>query len=156
MLDELDRLPPDIDFGGFMKNVHATLEHKDLSEIDFIFAGQLGIYSRFQEEHRSFERLVTHIPLAPLDYEASEFILEHASQTANPNFMMEPDAKEAILGIASGHPDTLHLVGDSTYMQMINPAVMTKDDALKGIISILKSNKREKVRVQSDEMIADK
>lgn len=144
MLDEVDKLPSDANLGGFMKIVHESLSSRDLNNVNFILAGQMGIFTRLQKEHPSFERLIKHVPLSPLDLDASEYILDYATKNTKPRINIEPDAKQAILGIAAGHPDTIHLVGDAAFYQAEDPKTITRFDVIKGIMGILKSDKREK------------
>lgn len=144
MLDEIDQLSPDINFGHFLKVVQATLDSRSLKEITFTLAGQKGVFSRFNKEDESFERLVRHIPLAKLNGDASSHILEYASLQASPSFGIQEKARELILGLASGYPYTIHLLGNEAFMGMPNERLMTENDVLDGLEIILKSDKREK------------
>ncbi|HZK96397.1 MAG TPA: AAA family ATPase [Prolixibacteraceae bacterium] len=78
MIDEVDQLPESINFGHFVKIIHETLSNRNCNKVTFIFAGQLGSYSRFNKEDPSFERIVKCIPLDKLSWEASEYILDYA------------------------------------------------------------------------------
>jgi hypothetical protein len=143
MIDELDHLSPNINFGHFMKIVHETIASSDL-KVTFILAGQQGVYSRLTIEDASFERIVRHIPLSVLDPEESGYVLWSASERAHPKFKYEDSARALLLSIAVGYPYVLHLIGDAAYMVMDDVKIMTKGDVLTGLYSILKSDKREK------------
>ncbi len=144
MLDELDLLPDSVNFGSFLKIVHETLARKNLDTVNFLLAGQKGVFSRLVQGHKSFDRMIRHVPLKTLNYDASEYILTYAANKAKIPFRIEEEAKDAILGIASGHPDTLHLIGHSTFLRMENLKLMTKKNVVNGIMSTLDSDKREK------------
>jgi len=74
MIDEVDQLPESINFGHFVKIIHETLSNRNCNKVTFIFAGQLGSYSRFNKEDPSFERIVKCIPLDNFSWEESEYI----------------------------------------------------------------------------------
>lgn len=144
MLDELDQLSTQINFGHFMKIVHEALNNKELKEVSFILAGQQGIYTRLIAEDASFERIVRHIPLSTLDGDASDHVLEYASSQAASPFQIDARAKALILALASGYPYVLHLLGDAAFMEMTDTRRMTHVDVLSGIEAVLTSDKREK------------
>ena len=144
LLDELDQLPTEIEFGKFAKVVHETLDSKNLNNVTFLFIGRSGTYTRFSNEHPSFERIVHHVPLSILDREAAEHVLFYAAKHASPPFGIEQHALDLILGLASGYPDTLHLIGNAAFLEMKNEKKMTQEDVLNGIQAVLESNKREK------------
>ncbi len=144
MLDEMDQLNRDINFGHFIKVVNETLNNKGVENITFIVAGQTGIFNRFNNEDRSFERIVKHIPISPLDEEACEYILLYAQDKAKPPFTIQQNAKKMILSLASGYPYVIHLIGDAAFFKMKNEKTMTSIDVLSGIENILQSNKKEK------------
>jgi hypothetical protein len=85
MLDEVDQISDDINFGHFMKIVHEALNNKRLP-VTFILAGQQGVFTRFTREDASFERIVRHIPLSILDPDAANYILDFAAQNTRPRF----------------------------------------------------------------------
>lgn len=144
MLDELDQLSPEINFGHFMKIIHETLVSAGLERVTFILAGQQGIYSRLVEEDPSSERIVRHIPLSTLDGDASAYVLEYAASQPTPSFEYGGRAKSLILSLSSGYPYVLHLLGDAAFLLMKYERRMTQEDVLNGIESVLKSDKREK------------
>ncbi len=143
-LDELDQLPNEIEFGSFMKIVHETLDRKKLANITFIFVGQQGIYNRFRKEHPSFERIIRYVPLSILDSQASEHVIDFAAKQANPPIEIDIFAKNLLLGLASGYPDILHLIGNAAFLEMSNPKHMIQEDVLKGVESVLMKDRREK------------
>lgn len=144
MLDELDLLSSDINFGHFIKIVHETLIRKELFNVSFIFAGQKGIYPRLIEQDKSFERIVHHISLSILDADASTHVLQYASSQVKPTFRYDGDALGLLLSISSGYPYVLHFLGDAAYMTMEIDSVMSKNDVITGISNVLQSDKREK------------
>jgi hypothetical protein len=143
MLDEIDQIAENINFGHFLKIVHEALQNESIT-VNFILAGQQGIFSRLIKEDPSFERIVRHVPLTVLEPESSEYVLDYASHIAKPPFQYETKAKNLILGLASGYPYVLHLLGDSAYMEMENDSKMKQSDVINGIENILHSDKREK------------
>jgi DNA-binding MarR family transcriptional regulator len=144
MLDELDQLSPQINFGHFMKILHETLVRENLQRISFVFAGQQGIYTRFVREDPSFERIVRHVPLSTLDGDASNYVLEYAASHASPPFQIEARGKTFILSLSSGYPYVLHLLGNAAFLAMADELTMTHRDVMNGIEAVLKSDKREK------------
>lgn len=143
MLDEVDQIAADINFGHFLKIVHEALQNESIP-VNFILAGQQGVFSRLIKEDPSFERIVRHVPLTVLEPESSNYILDYATHVAKPFFRYEAKAKNLILGLASGYPYVLHLLGDSAYMEMENDTKMKQGDVVSGIENILHSDKREK------------
>ena len=143
MFDEVDQIADEINFGHFIKIVHEALQSSHLP-VTFVLAGQQGVYTRFMREDASFERIVRHVPLSILEPESSEYILDYAAQKAVPSFRYEKTAKEMLLGLASGYPYVLHLLGDAAYMEMENDTRMKRADVLFGVDSILHTDKREK------------
>lgn len=143
MLDEVDQIAEDINFGHFLKIVHEALQSDNIP-VTFILAGQQGVFSRFIKEDASFERIVRHIPLIALEPESSNYVLDYATHVSKPIFGYDTEAKNLILGLASGYPYVLHLLGDSAYMEMENDSLMTQGDVVSGIENILHSDKREK------------
>jgi hypothetical protein len=155
MLDELDQLSAEINFGHFMKIVHETLNNRGLREVTFILAGQQGVYTRLIREDPSFERLVRHVPLSTLDGDASDYVLRYASSQASPPFHIEGRANALILSLSSGYPYVLHLLGDAAFLQMAEPSRMTRADVAKGVEAVLKSDKREKYLGRFEEFTDD-
>lgn len=143
MLDEVDEIAEDINFGHFLKIVHEALQSNRIP-VTFILAGQQGVYSRFMREDAAFERIIRHIPLSILEPESANYVLDFAAHKANPMYKYDADAKNLILGLASGYPYVLHLVGDASYMEMENDTRMKQSDVLLGVENILKTDKREK------------
>lgn len=143
MLDEVDQIAENINFGHFLKIVHEALQSENIP-VTFILAGQQGVFSRFIKEDASFERIVRHIPLTVLEPESTNYVLDYATHISKPFFRYDESAKNLILGLASGYPYVLHLLGDSAYMEMDNDSLMTQNDVVSGIENILHSDKREK------------
>ncbi|MCI0692879.1 ATP-binding protein [candidate division KSB1 bacterium] len=152
LIDEVDQLASDINFGHFIEIVHETINNQGLQGITFIFAGQKGVYARFISEDQSFERLIKHVPISTLDSEASDYILEYAATKASPAFKIDEKGKALILSISSGYPYVLHLLGDAAYMVMEDLKKMTLQDVLEGMETVLKSDKREKYSEQLREL----
>lgn len=144
MLDELDQLSDQINFGHFMKIVHEALNNRGLSEVTFVLAGQQGIYTRLIQEDPSFERIVRNIPLSTLDGDASNHVLEYAARQSSPPFQIDGRAKALILALSSGYPYVLHLLGDAAFLEMEDERRMAHTDVIKGIEAVLQSDKREK------------
>jgi hypothetical protein len=152
MLDELDQLPADINFGHFVKIVHETLVRKDMNFVTFIFAGQLGLYTRFLNEDKSFERIVRHVCLSPLDADASSHVLYYGASQAIPTFSIEDDALGLILSLASGYPYVLHFLGDAAFTEMGSEYRMVLGDVINGLSNVLQSDKREKYLFRLNEL----
>lgn len=144
MLDEVDQLSKEINFGHFMKIIHELLNNNGIQEINFIFAGQHGVYTRFIKEDQSFERIIRHIPLRTLESDACNHILSYAQSASSAIFQIDTQARATILAIASGFPYVLHLIGDAAFYEMENQRNMDRLAVLRGIEAILKSDKREK------------
>jgi hypothetical protein len=143
-LDELDRLPIEINFGHFIKLVHEYFNQDGISNTNFIFVGQRGIYSRLLSEDGSIERLVRHIPISKIDVDESNHILEFAQYHAKPSFEINEKAREIILKLSAGFPYIIHLIGDSAFHEMEYPDYMDIQDVLAGLRKILTSDKNEK------------
>ena len=143
-LDELDRLPNEIKFGHFIKLIHEYFNQDGIKNTNFIFVGQRGIYSRLITEDRSIERLVRHIPISKIDIDESNHILEFAQYGAKPTFEITNKARDIILKLSAGFPYVIHLLGDSAFHEMENPANMDLQDVLAGLRKILISDKNEK------------
>jgi hypothetical protein len=144
MLDEVDRLHTNINFGHFMKVLHETLARENLLHVSFIVAGQQGVYTRFLTEDPSFERIVRHIPISVLNRESSEYVLQFAARNAKPPYAMDERAEQLMLALASGFPYLLHLLGDAAFRAMRDPTAMSEADVLNGLEGVLQSDKREK------------
>lgn len=144
MIDELDQISSDVNFGHFMKIVHETLVSLDLNQITFILAGQQGVYTRLINEDPSFERIVRHVPLTILDGDASEHVLSYATSRAKPPFRYDSKARDLILSLSSGYPYNLHLIGDAAFSAMEDDEKMSRADVLNGVEIVLTSDKREK------------
>ncbi|MEZ7496819.1 hypothetical protein QO206_15085 [Leeuwenhoekiella aequorea] len=144
MIDEVDQLPKKINFGHFIKIIHETLNNRGCDKLTFLFAGQLGSYTRFNKEDPSFERIVKCVPLDRLSWEASNYILDYASATSNPRFQIDEDAKNLVLSLSSGYPYIVHLIGDSCFNELMNSYVITKSIVLTALEVILLTDKREK------------
>ena len=144
MIDEVDQISKDINFGHFIKVVHETLNRKGIENVTFIFAGQSGVFSRFNNEDPSFERIVTHIPISTLDSKASEHILDYAQENCRPPFLIESPATKMILSLASGYPYVIHLISDYAFTVMKDVRKMKIKDVLNGLQKILQSDKKEK------------
>lgn len=143
MIDEADLISADINFGHFIKIVHENIASKGL-QVNFIIAGQQGIYSRFNHEDASFERIVKNISLSVLESDDAEYVLEYAGTLPEPTFTYAENSKELILSLSSGYPYILHLLGDAGYLCMEDITVMTQTDVLFGLENILRSDKKEK------------
>jgi len=145
LIDELDQLDKKINFGHFLKITHEYLIQNELTNINFILAGQKGIYSHLYQQDPSVERIVKHTPISKLHNEECSYILNYASsKKAIPPFTIEPEAEELILKISSGFPYTIQLLGDATFSLMQDTSYMTQKDVLFGIEKTLKSDKNEK------------
>ena len=144
MIDELDLLSRDINFGHFVKIVHETLGRESIDDVTFIFAGQRGIYSRLLQEDNSVERHIRHVPISVLEPEEARYVLDFASNNAIPPFEISRRASEMILSIAAGYPYDIHLIGDAAFAAMQKPNEMQPSDVLRGLNDILRSDKREK------------
>lgn len=146
LVDELDRLNENINFGHFFKVIHEYLIQDGLTTVNFIFAGQKGIYTHLYQQDPSIERIVRHVPISKLENEDEcRHILNYASsKKAKPAFFIRPDAEELILKIASGFPYVIQLLGDAAFFSMSNPRDMTETDVLLGLEIILKADKNEK------------
>ncbi|QXP69994.1 hypothetical protein H0I29_15460 [Polaribacter sp. R2A056_3_33] len=144
MIDEVDQLPTSINFGHFIKIIHETLNNRGCNKLTFLFAGQLGSYTRFNKEDPSFERIVKCITLDRLSWEASNYILDYASATSTPKFEIKEDARKLILSLSSGYPYIVHLIGDSCFNEMSDDNIITKTIVLSALEVILLTDKREK------------
>lgn len=144
MLDEVDRLPAEINFGHFMKVLHETIQRSSTAHVTFILAGQQGVYSRFYADDESFERIIRHVPLSTLDPDSAEYVIAYAATQADPGFVVEEEADDLVLALASGYPYVIHLLGDAAYRAMSDPEHMRKGDVLRGLEGVLASDKREK------------
>jgi len=144
MIDEVDQLPSKINFGHFIKIIHETLNNRGCDKLTFLFAGQLGSYTRFNKEDPSFERIVKCVPLDRLSWEASNYILDYASVTSTPKFQIDEDAKNLILSLSSGYPYIVHLIGDSCFNELSDTQIITKTIVLYALEIILLTDKREK------------
>jgi hypothetical protein len=144
MLDEIDLLPQNVNFGHFLKIVHETLGRERLDDVTFILAGQQGIYSRLLKEDPSVERLVRHVPIATLDPDEAEYVLEFAANHAVPPFIVSGKAKQMLLALSAGYPYDIHLLGDSAFSVMDDPERMIPPDVLRGLGDLFRSDKREK------------
>lgn len=143
-LDELDRLPNEINFGHFIKLIHEYFNQDGITNTNFIFVGQRGIYSRLLAEDRSIERLIRHIPISKIDIDESNHILEFAQYSTKPTFEITDKARDIILKLSAGFPYVIHLIGDSSFHEMENPDKMDLQDVLAGLRKILTSDKNEK------------
>jgi len=144
LIDELDQLEDNINFGHFIKIVHEYLIQNGLNNINFIFAGQKGIFSKLYHQDQSVERIIKHVPISKLHKDECKHILTYASTTAIPPFTIEPDAEELILKLSSGFPYTIQLLGDAAFHAMEYPTQMLKNDVLTGVENIVKYDKNEK------------
>jgi hypothetical protein len=145
LIDELDQINENINFGHFLKILHEYLVHDELDRINFIFAGQKGIFTHLFIQDPSIERIIKHVPISKLESEECKYILNYASsKKAKPPFTIKPDAEELILKISSGFPYAIQLLGDAAFSSMRNPIIMTQKDVLTGIEKILKLDKNEK------------
>ena len=144
MIDEVDQLNGSINFGHFVKIVHETLSNRNCNKITFIFAGQLGSYSRFNNEDPSFERIVKCVPLDKLSWQASEYILDYASIHSKPRFNYENNAKNLVLSLSSGYPYVIHLIGDSCFREIVDSNKIHTETVLYALENILLTDKREK------------
>lgn len=144
MLDELDQVSSDINFGHFFKMVQETLDHDRLQDVTFILAGQRGIYSRLLREDPSTERIVRHVPLSTLDPDESLYVLDFASSHGDPPFEIDAVARDMLACLAAGHPYNLHLLGDAAFNVMEDPQFLAPADVLFGLQGLFMSDKREK------------
>lgn len=89
LIDEVDQLANEINFGHFMKIVHEAINNQGLQGVTLILAGQKGVYTRFVSEDESFERLIRHVPISTLDVDAADYVLEYATTQALPKFKID-------------------------------------------------------------------
>lgn len=149
MIDEIDQLSTNINFGHFIKVIKESLNNKGINNVNFILAGQSGIYERLNKQDKSFERLVKHISLTTLDEEASKYIIYYAIEKCEIEMAIHEEAEEIILALSCGHPYIIHLIGDEAFFCMLSKEqgirnVLDKIDVLKGVVNILKGDKKEK------------
>lgn len=145
IIDELDKLSKDVEFGHFFKIVHEYLNQDGLSNIIFILVGQKGIFNHLKQQDPSTERILNHVRLRELKEDEARHILTYASsKKAEIPFTIEPDAEKLIMEISSGHPLIIQLLGDAAFSSMKDPSHMTQQDVLKGISKILKSDTYER------------
>ena len=157
-IDEIDRLPHDMNFGHFIKLIHEYSMNDNLNNITYIYAGQIGVYNRLLNEDPSIERLLKHIPISKIDIDESKHILEYASVNAEIPFSILEEAEEMILKISAGYPYVIHLLGNEAYCNMNDIKKMTVEDVASGLRGILMSDKSEKYlsylcRLKKDERI---
>jgi hypothetical protein len=144
MIDEVDQLSPSINFGHFVKIIHETLSNLECTKVTFVFAGQLGSYTRFNKEDPSFERIVKCIPLDKLSWEATDYILTYAASKCRPVFSFKEDARQLLLSLASGYPYLVHLLGDGCFRELSSSCYVDKQTVLTSLQNIILSDKREK------------
>jgi len=144
LIDEIDLVSKDINVARFLELVHEYCIRDGLENITFILAGQLGTYSRLLTEDKSSERLLMHIPISKLVYEASEHILDYSSAHAKPPFRIGSEARKSILKIAGGYPYIIHLLADAAFMFMDNVSNMKMTDVTDGLAHVLRSDKQDK------------
>jgi len=143
-IDEIDRIPKEINFGHFVKLVHEYSDNDGLSKINYILVGQRGTFKRLFNEDPSIERLVKHVPVSKIDMDESGFILDYASIHADPPYKIEESAREVILKLSAGYPYTIHLLGDAAFQGMGEETYLELNDVMEGLGDILKSDKNEK------------
>ena len=155
VIDELDCIAANINFGHFIKLIHEYCSADKLENITFLFVGQRGLYSRLLTEDHSVERLITHVPISKLCPKESEHILDYAGRTARPPFSIDEDASTAILKIAGGFPYVIKLLGDAAFANMDNVNRMTMVDVSEGLRHVLRADKHEKYLGYLSEMTTD-
>lgn len=147
LIDELDELNQKINFGHFLKIIHEYLDRDNLNNINFIFAGQKGVYNHLHKQDPSVDRILRHVPISKLEYDECKHILAYASSIkSRPPFSFDIDAEELILKISSGFPYVIQLLGDAAFSVMKDPNCLRRRDVLKGIEKLLRSDKSEKYR----------
>jgi hypothetical protein len=144
IIDEVDELDPKVNFGRFIKAVHERLQQQRITDLTFTLTGQRGVFERLFQEEPAIERIVRHVPLTVLSPEESRHILTFAADHAQRPFAIGTEAQELILALASGHPYAVHLLGNAAFGHMEDDARMTRDDVLRGIGDVLRSDKAEK------------
>lgn len=145
IVDDLEQLNQDINFGNFVKLIHEYLCHDEIKNVNFIFAGLKGIYTRLIEENPSMERIVNHVPISKLSIKECKHILDYArTNKVDTPFIIESEAEDLILNMSSGYPYVIQLLGSAAFHSMQDYNRMTKDDVIKGIRNILSFDKNEK------------
>ena len=79
IIDELDKLGKNVEFGHFFKIVHEYLNQDGLNNINFILVGQNGTFSQLKQQDPSTERVLSHVPLEALKDDEARHILNYAS-----------------------------------------------------------------------------
>lgn len=149
IIDEIDELDASINVGRFLKDVHERLQNQRVKqEITFTMTGQRGVYERLYREENASERGIRHVPISTLSPDESRHILTYAADNAEIPFAIDGEAQEMILGLATGYPYAIHLMGDAAFSQMTHAHRMTRDDVLRGVLNILQSDKAEKYVVR--------
>ncbi len=145
VIDEIDELDGTINVGRFMKDIHERLQNLRVKQfITFTLTGQRGVFERLYSEEKAFERGVRHVPISTLSADESRHILTYAADNSECPFAIDADAQDMILGLATGYPYAIHLIGDAAFSEMTNSNRMTRSDVLRGLLSILQSDKAEK------------
>ncbi len=119
-----------------------------MSEITFTLTGQRGVFKRLYDEEPSIERIVRHVPISVLSLDESRHVLTFAAEHADTPFGIGSEAQDPILALATGHPYAVHLLGNAAFGNMEDHTRMTRDDVLRGIGDVLRSDKSEKYVLQ--------
>jgi hypothetical protein len=148
VIDEIDELDQSINIGRFFKAAHETLQQQRIDDITFTLTGQRGVFQRLFREEPAVERIFRHLLIPTLEPEEARHILAFASEHAEDPFVIESEAQEMMLALATGHPYAVHLLGNAGFNRMEDPKVMTRNDVLRGIGDLLQSDKAEKYVVR--------
>jgi hypothetical protein len=145
IIDEVDELNASVNAGRFIKMLHERLQNQGIrDEVTFTFTGHTGVFERLYTEDNSSERPFVHVPIKTLSSDEAANVLNFAADNAIQAFAIEPEAQEMILGLATGYPYAIHLIGDSAFQKMHEPTRMTRGNVLSGLLALLQSDKAEK------------
>lgn len=124
VIDELDQLPAEYNIAHFIKVVNEILDRKNISGLSFTLVGQNCLFNMLCEQQPAFHRLIKHFNLQPLDMENAEYVLDaclrKTNAESNIETIIEGDAKNLLLGLTSGYPHSIHLLGHESFNCMLD------------------------------------
>ena len=101
-IDEVDRLPMDIDLGSFIKTSKEELRFDGFTNISFLLAGQAGSIRKLIDDHKSLGRTLHHIFLPRMSKDESRSIIDKGEIKSG--IVFDPDIKEMIISFSRGFP----------------------------------------------------
>jgi hypothetical protein len=120
LVDEADRLGPQLNLGAFTKNLVERLERQRCNHIVVGMAGLPSVLARLADGHQSAPRVFEHhIELSRLSRPEAAQVIQLGLDTARvqneADIAIGERAKERILDLASGHPYLLQQIAKSAF-----------------------------------------